>query len=443
LLPTLLFHTGEQVIEAGAAHGGWALQRLGEPPFDIARSAAAVGLMDGDVVYFQPRAQALPELVFDDPVDGMGTVLREQTRRWDAAATRRAATAALALLPLAAIGGLLRTGPGWTAAAKAAAGHATWTVPATAAGTAALLLLLAAWGLSWAADDGAAGAAAGLAAVPYAGLSGLFATLGSHPLSHTGAAGLSVAAACSFAASVLAAVLIGGRHGTHLLVAAIPAFVIGLAALGSLQWNPAGCAALASALTLAATTMAPRAAYAVARLPRAAVATSRADLLNLSVPIPAADIGGKSLAADRFLTAALGGCALAVAATAAFSLTGPGWTPPVLVAVTALLLALRARPFGGFAQRWWLLGAALASTAVLAWSLPAHLGSAMTGAGVAIGAAGLLAAAVGPFALNAERRPAPPWARVGDLLELAGVAAALPLALLILGTFGYLRSLAG
>ena len=50
LVPTLLLHTGEQAIEAGAAHGGWALQRLGEPPLNTDGTCATLGILDGDIV---------------------------------------------------------------------------------------------------------------------------------------------------------------------------------------------------------------------------------------------------------------------------------------------------------------------------------------------------------------------------------------------------------
>ncbi|NUR29038.1 MAG: type VII secretion integral membrane protein EccD, partial [Catenulispora sp.] len=162
LIPTLLWHTGEQVIEAGAAHGGWALQRLGEGPLDTSRTCTSLGILDGDVVYFRPRAAAAPELVFDDPVDGVGTVLRERGKRWSPEMTRRCALITGALLPQLGLLPLLNTGT-------------SHVLPAVAAGVIALLLLLAAAALSRAAGDSVAGAFAGIAALPYAAAAGVLA----------------------------------------------------------------------------------------------------------------------------------------------------------------------------------------------------------------------------------------------------------------------------
>src|SRR5215470_14089678 len=77
LLPTLLWHTGEQAADEGAANGGWVLQRLGEEPLDTARTLASNGVRDGDILYFRPRHASLPHAVFDDPVDAVATTLRD------------------------------------------------------------------------------------------------------------------------------------------------------------------------------------------------------------------------------------------------------------------------------------------------------------------------------------------------------------------------------
>ena len=48
LLPTLLWHSGEQLAEEGLPHGGWALQRAGDAPLDTAVSVAALGIRGGE-----------------------------------------------------------------------------------------------------------------------------------------------------------------------------------------------------------------------------------------------------------------------------------------------------------------------------------------------------------------------------------------------------------
>ena len=63
--------------------------------------------------------------------------------------------------------------------------------------------------------------------------------------------------------------------------------------------------------------------------------------------------------------------------------------------------------------------------------------------GVVVGVALIATMIVGQIAVRPERRFAPTLARWADLLELAAVMATVPLALLMLGTFGYFRSLGG
>lgn len=474
LVPTLLLHTGEQAVEAGAAHGGWALQRLGEPPLDTNGTCAGLGILDGDIVYFRPRAVAAPEAVFDDPVDGIGTVLRDRTRRWTPAATRRCALACSALLPQVILDPLLHAGPSWSG-------------PALTAGIIALALLLTAAALSRAVGDSLAGAFLGVAAVPFAAVAGLLAPLGDHALGSIGAAHLATGGAAAFAASVLGAWFVGVGGGADvgagagvgpgvgpgvgsggpggnagagtsatvgpqsvqppagavLLAPAMAAAAIALAALASLRWNAEGCAALAAALMLAISVLIPRIAYRSAGLPGAVVPLNAGDLRAQSTPWSTAALAGRSVTADRLVTALVAGSALAVAACTAFALRWPGWTPPVLAAVISVLLALRARLFGGTAQRWWLIGAALAIAVPTAAVVSDRWRGGDVGLGVVVGVALIATMIVGQIAVRPERRFAPTLARWADLLELGAVMATVPLALLMLGTFGYFRSLGG
>ncbi|WP_369799365.1 EsaB/YukD family protein [Micromonospora sp. M42] len=73
LLPTLLRYAGEDLADEGVRHGGWALSRLGGQPLDGGRTAAQLGVRDGEVLYFNPRAATAPEIVFDDVVDAVAT----------------------------------------------------------------------------------------------------------------------------------------------------------------------------------------------------------------------------------------------------------------------------------------------------------------------------------------------------------------------------------
>ncbi len=48
LMPTLLGHLSPELADRGHAHGGWVLQRLGEPPLAEDLGTSALGLYDGD-----------------------------------------------------------------------------------------------------------------------------------------------------------------------------------------------------------------------------------------------------------------------------------------------------------------------------------------------------------------------------------------------------------
>jgi type VII secretion integral membrane protein EccD len=461
LVPTLLWHAGEHTAEVGAGHGGWALQRLGGHPFDTSRSLAASGVRDGEILYFRPRSAVLPELHFDDPVDGVATVLREQTARWSPASTRRCALAGVALLPATGIAPLIAHGP-------------AWGLPTLIAGVLALVLVLAAGGMSRAAGDGVAGVCLGLAAVPYAALTGFLAALGPHPLSAAGAASVAGAGAAAFTASVLAMAFTGlgtpppadrvgpapalgaGGHqdpdrpdrpdgppaGAALLAAVIPSAVVAVGGLGALHWSAEGCAALGAALVLALSVLIPRIAYRVAGLPPAAVSLNADDLRRLSVPLPSGTLAIRALAADRIITGSVAGVSMGVLLCAAFALHAPGGAPVVLGATFAMLLALRARILAGVAQRWWLIGPALVLAGLCAAIVPQRWPGG-TGLAIDLLAAGTATAAAGQLALRPQRRYAPPLSRTADLFELVGLIATIPLALLILGVFGYVRSLAG
>ncbi|WP_112622277.1 type VII secretion integral membrane protein EccD, partial [Micromonospora saelicesensis] len=88
LLPTLLRYAGEDMADEGARHGGWALSRLGGAPLDGGRTAAQLSVRDGEVLYFNPRSDAAPEIVFDDVVDAVATATNQRPGAWQVGATR-------------------------------------------------------------------------------------------------------------------------------------------------------------------------------------------------------------------------------------------------------------------------------------------------------------------------------------------------------------------
>ncbi|WP_033259314.1 EsaB/YukD family protein, partial [Kitasatospora setae] len=104
LLPAVLGWAGPGVQEDGGDHSGWVLQRIGGAPLDEERTLDALGLRDGEELHLRPGQAPLPEVHFDDLVDGVRTGTLARGDSWRPAATRRLALA----LALTALGcGLL------------------------------------------------------------------------------------------------------------------------------------------------------------------------------------------------------------------------------------------------------------------------------------------------------------------------------------------------
>src|SRR3984957_15924892 len=142
-------------LEAGEAPGGWVLQRLGERPFSPSATPAAVGLLDGELIYLRPRVEELPQMVSDDIADEIAGV-HGGPGRWTSADARRVAFCAGLLALLA--GGAVIARPATPAPAAVAGGGA--------------LLLAAAHPLE--------GVGLGFAPLPYAFLAGADAVGMSH-----------------------------------------------------------------------------------------------------------------------------------------------------------------------------------------------------------------------------------------------------------------------
>ncbi|MFD0785306.1 type VII secretion integral membrane protein EccD, partial [Micromonospora azadirachtae] len=98
LLPALLHHLGDNLADAGLAHGGWVLQRLAGPPLDEESTVALLGLQDGETVYLRPRADQLPPVDFDDLADGIATGVRTRSGLWRPEMIRWVALGAFVLL---------------------------------------------------------------------------------------------------------------------------------------------------------------------------------------------------------------------------------------------------------------------------------------------------------------------------------------------------------
>ena len=74
LFPGIALYAGLDRAAVAEAPEGWALQRLGEPPFEPPATPAQAGMADGELLYLRPWRQALPPVVSDDIADEIAGV---------------------------------------------------------------------------------------------------------------------------------------------------------------------------------------------------------------------------------------------------------------------------------------------------------------------------------------------------------------------------------
>ncbi len=430
LLPTFLGHLGPELSNVGLAHGGWVLQRLGEPPLAEDLSTAALGLYDGDSLYLRPRDDQLPPADFDDLVDGVATGIGERRDRWRPELTRRCC---LGLVGLALALALLlapTTGPGGSVAVAAAA--------------VAVLLLAGAAAASRAVGDAAAGVLLAGGAVGFAAVAGLalpepgrWLFDGPGPLT---APGLLAAGAAAAVAALLGGPVVGGAK-PGFLAAAGCGVLAGIAGLLCSQAHlaPAGAAAVVLTVTLVAGVLVPLVAGRLAGL-RIAPLPGTQEEFQLDIdPEPSRQVLEHAARADGYMTALFLGLGAVAAGCLAVLAWTPGWAAPTLVAVASALLALHARELRSVRQRLATLVPGVAGAAMLV----AARGAA-GGAGLRLVALGGLVALAGLLFAGARRLPGrrllPHWGRAADLAHILLAFAVIPLALAALDLYARVRA---
>jgi type VII secretion integral membrane protein EccD len=434
LLPTLVKQAGGELPDAGLVHDGWVLQRLGGSPLDEDQTPAALALRDGETVYLRPRQAELPTIDFDDLVDGVSTGIRDRTDRWRGGFTRAAYQGVMLVALAAGLGVLLLPGPTGTRAGVA--------------GGLAVLLLVGGAGASRAAGDAVGGAGLGVAAMLYAALCGLLA-----PGLPAGASGLRgllaapnvlAAGVAAAAAGVLALLLVGALQPLFLglVVVAGGVAVAGLLAAAA-DRTAAESAAAVSVLALACSVLAPITAFRLARFQLPPLPSTAEELQQDVDPLPGQSLLARTAVADRYLTGLFGAVGLLCAGCLTVLAAAPGWASRTLAAAICLALLLRSRVLRSGWQRLVALGPALYGLAVLAIELARDV-PAEVRAPAGVGALAVLAGLclIGAHLLP-ERRMTPLWGRAGDILETLVAASLVPLALTVLGLFGYVRGLGG
>ncbi|MEV4823780.1 type VII secretion integral membrane protein EccD [Micromonospora sp. NPDC049274] len=429
LLPTLLRYAGEDLADDGVRHGGWALSRLGGAPLDGGRTAAQLGVRDGEVLYFNPRSATAPEIVFDDVVDAVATATTQRPGSWQVAATRSFAVLFAAAAFGAGAVAALFTGPPHLPGALSAA-------------LVAVALLVGAAVLSRAAGDTRTGSVLAMVGLVYAGTGGLLLLAGDRKLTELASPHVLLAATAVVVAGAVAVLAVGDRYPLFFAAIGVGAGM-GLGALLCLVLgiDAAAGAAVVAAVAFGVVPALPMVAYRLARLPVPSIPTGPDDLKTDSESVDGRQVLERSDRADQFLTGLLWTVSvLVLGAQLVLALDG-SLAAVLLCLVLALLSMLRARPLLGRAQRVPVLltgtvGLGLAAAATFAGgSLPVRLGLILGGL--------LLAAMVSLiYGLTvAGKRISPVWGRLLDIVEIMLIIALVPLAFWVCGLYGWIVNL--
>lgn len=426
LLPAILRHAGSDIADEGVEHDGFVLQRLGEAPLDESRTTAELGLLDGETVHLRPRAASLPEIDFDDLVDGIAERNRHRPDPWSDRLSRwmLLTFSGAALLLGALVLGL--DGP--------------VLFRAIASGVTAVVLLLAATGLARGKGDAVSGTALALSSGVYSGLFGWLLP----QVWHLGAAtGWTCAGAAVLTALAIGLAGVGDAALLFVsgLFAAVP-LTATAAITASSPLKVEQAAGIGLVLTLVVLGIVPTSSFRLAGLTLPPLPTSAEEFDEDLEPFPHRAVVERSALADRYMTSlhvALG-LTSAVQLTLLFS-SAMTW-PLITGAVATLFLLLRSRNLNGPRQRWALLApagyAGVFGLLTLATLLPGPVRPAVFGGALVLALILLVCSASLP-----GRKLRPYWGRAVDILETITAVALLPLLLAVLQVYQLVHDLTG
>nr|WP_269810573.1 type VII secretion integral membrane protein EccD [Kineosporia rhizophila] len=425
LMPTLVGHAGEDLHEKGMAQGGWVLQRLGQEPLPLARTAAELELRDGEVLHLRPQQDSLPPVHFDDLVDGVMSTLVTRNDTWQPELTRRLLLGTmLAVLVLAAACLPLVMPP----IASAANGYVVAAVLFGAAASSVRSF-----------DQTRLGHVLALAAILHVVVAAATIPVGedlaaSHLRLLVGGVLAAAAAAVGFSVTGSGAPMYLGIGTLGLL-----AWLAGALVRSSFQHT----AAIVGAVVVLLLAFAPGWAFWLSGL-RLPPLPANADQLQEGIePHPSRNVIERSAVADAFLTGLL--AALGTGMTVAvitLVVTADGISARLMAGALSGLALLHGRTLGGSGQRLAVVGPGLVGLAALAVS---YLVTA-EGLGPMIAANLLWILALGLAVASGTvpgRRMVPHWARAGEILHTMLAISLLPLLLLCVGVFTRLRGLGG
>ncbi|MBO4161974.1 type VII secretion integral membrane protein EccD [Micromonospora sp. MMS20-R2-23] len=436
LLPLLAQRTteGDPRGETGAGDGAWVLQRLGQPPFELAGTPESLDWLEGEELHLRPAEDPLPELDFDDLADGIATIVNRRPDRWQPE-YRRTLFILLSVVVMGAVATVLTA-------------HPPALPQVVAAGTLGVAFLVAALCCGRQLDDGAfsllfGGGAAGFAAVAASS------AVDGDP-ARVAVTGPAVLAAAVTVLAVAAVLLLAHRTFAPHLPAA-PLLVVGLTGLVTtavlLIRDGSGmtmrrAAAVAILLIFVVIVLAPRMAVKLSRLRGPQLPKTSEDMSYDIEPATSEQVRQRTDDADTYLTVAMVTAALVLPVLFHFTVGAPGWAGWSLVLVVASAILLRSRTFLCLWQRCALVVAGTVGLLMVITKLSDLLSptwrwvliSALVGLLVP-----LVLAALRPW----PRRMLPFWEYTATFFDVTTGVAVLPILAQVLGTYAWARGLFG
>lgn len=431
LLPSIVRFSGHEAGTPQEAVHGWVLQRFGDDPLDPNALISKLTIRDGETLYLRQRDNAMPDAAFDDVVDAVSSTTMKRPSwlpRHSQTFTIVVLGIVLTLLPLAVMVMQMST----TAIGKRGYWGATIDL------VLALGAAIAAIALSRAAGKYEVSAALAWSAVALAGMGG-YQLVDVPDLSVrfvlASALMLIMATSCALAAGVTTMGLFAAAttSGLVLIASVIAALVHNSAVEAS---------AIGVAVLLAATVYLPSLSYRLAQIQLPALPTTSEAILSDDEPVQS-DIVQRAMLADRILAALLAAACVAMVLFSGVLLWHGNWWRVGLAAAVGIALLMRARAFVGRAQRAALLigGVAIVLPAALTGLMLLELVPALQMA-LLIPLIAVVAVALTHYASVGYAKISSPTAgRFGDILEWLSVMSVVPLALGVLGTYGWIQTM--
>lgn len=420
---------GEDVVEEGAAAGGWVITRLGGAPLDPDLTPAQHNIVDGEELYFSPVTHVGPEAVFDDVIDAMATASGDRAGKWDTQSSRIFGIAVGAAGLAAGAAAILFTGTG----------AAMWTAFGLA-----LVLLCAAFVFARALGQVTEATVVGSLAPVYGFVGGALALAELPGITDLNAPRLMVGAAAAALFAIVAGIGVPTSAPIFQSIAVAAAGLTGAAALCTyVGASPAEAGAAVSAVYLGLMPAMPMLSFRVARLPMPTIPRSPQQLRSDTLKVDGELALRRSERADQHLAGMLTAAAV-VAGTSSYFLAIHGTFPATLMAaLLTVLLLMRARIFLTIRQRLPFLLAGMVGVASLIYAMWTY-GDAdgrFIDVMIALTALGVIALS---YVLGiAGKRISPIWARMVDIFEIIFFIAVVPITLWVWGAYWWVRTING